>query len=90
MINSREAPVTLTIDFPDAEATALAAKARARGVSTEVYARQVLEHDIAPDWLRRSWESAAQDGLNRLSTDEIDAKIAASRKARNTARPQFS
>jgi plasmid stability protein len=83
MINWREPPVTLTIDLPDAEVTALAAKARARGVSAEEYARQVLEHDIAPDWLRRSWESAAQAGLNRLSMDEIDAEIAAARKARS-------
>ena len=90
MINSREALVTLTVNLPDAEATALAAKARARGVSTEEYARQVLEHDIAPDWLRRSWECAAQAALNRLSMDEIDAEIAAARKARNTARPQLS
>jgi plasmid stability protein len=83
MINWREPPVTLTIDLPDAEVTALAAKARARGVSAEEYARQVLEHDIAPDWLRRSWESAAQAGLNRLSMDEIDAEIAAARKVRS-------
>ena len=78
--------MTLTINLPDAEVTALAAKARARGVSAEEYARQVLEHDIAPDWLRRSWESAAQAGLNRLSMDEIDAEIAAARKARRESR----
>jgi plasmid stability protein len=82
MINWREPPVTLTINLPDAEVTALAAKARARGVSAEEYARQVLEHDIAPDWLRRSWENAAQAGLNRLSMDEIDAEISAARKVR--------
>ena len=54
MIDWSELPVTLTIDLPDAELTALAAKARARGVSAEEYARLVLEHDLAPDWLRRS------------------------------------
>ena len=75
--------MTLTIDLSDAEVTALAAKARARGVSAEEYARQVLDLDIAPDWLRQSWESAAQAGLNRLSMDEIDAEIAAARKARH-------
>jgi hypothetical protein len=83
MMSGRKPPVTLTIDLSDAEVTALAAKARARGVSAEEYARQVLEHDIAPDWLRQSWESAAQAGLNRLSMDEIDAEIAAARKARH-------
>ncbi|HXM45137.1 MAG TPA: hypothetical protein VN924_28120 [Bryobacteraceae bacterium] len=78
--------MTLTIDLPDAEVAALAAKARACGVSAEQYARQVLEHDLAPDWLRRSWESATQAGLNRLSMDEIDAEIAAARKARRESR----
>ena len=78
--------MTLMIDLPDAEVTALAAKARARGVSAEQYARQVLENDLAPDWLRRSWESATQAGLNRLSMDEIDAEIAAARKARREIR----
>jgi hypothetical protein len=82
MMSSREPPVMLTIDLPDAEVTALAAKARARGVSAEEYVRQVLERDLALDWLRRSWESAAQSGLNRLSMDEIDAEIAAARKVR--------
>ncbi|MGD0364839.1 MAG: hypothetical protein ABSC93_28510 [Bryobacteraceae bacterium] len=75
--------MTLTIDLPDAEVTALAAKARARGVSAEEYARQVLEHDLAPDRLRRSWESAAQAGLDRLSINEIDAEKATARKARH-------
>jgi plasmid stability protein len=74
--------MTLTIDLPDAEVTALTAKARARGVSAEQYARQVLERDLAPEWLRRSWESSVQAGLDQLSMDEIDADIAAARKAR--------
>lgn len=78
--------MTLTIDLPDAELTALTAKARAHGVSAEQYARQVLEHHLAPDWPRRSWEGAAQAGLNRLSMDEIDAEIAAARKARRESR----
>jgi plasmid stability protein len=78
--------MTLTIDLPDADVTALAAKARARGVSAEQYARQVLERDLAPDWLRRSWESATRAGLDRLSIDEIDAEIAAARKARRESR----
>ena len=78
--------MTLKIDLPDAEVTALGAKARARGVSAEEYARQVLEHDLAPDWFRRSWESATQAGLNRLSMDEIEAEIAAARKARRESR----
>ena len=38
--------MTLTIDLPDEEIKALAAKARAQGVSAEEYARLVLAHDL--------------------------------------------
>jgi plasmid stability protein len=80
--------MTLTIDLPDEQSAALAAKARARGLSSEQYARQVLENDIAPEWLQKSWESSRQEGLDQLSGEEIDAEIAAERKARREARPQ--
>ena len=79
--------MTLTIDLPDEQTTALAAKARARGLSTEQYVRLVLEHDLAPEWLRKSWESSKQAGLDRLSADEIEAEIAAARKARRESQP---
>jgi len=36
-----------------------------------------------PEWLRSSWQSAQKQGLDRLSPDEIDAEIAAARKARH-------
>ena len=45
--------MTLTIDLPDEDVTALAAKARAQGVSAEEYARLVLEHDLKSGPLRR-------------------------------------
>jgi plasmid stability protein len=80
--------MTLTIDLPDEQSAALAAKARARGLSSEQYARQVLENDIAPEWLQKSWESSRQEGLDQLSGEESDAEIAAERKARREARPQ--
>jgi len=38
--------MTLTIDFPDDQKAALLAKARARGLSAEDYARQVLQQDL--------------------------------------------
>jgi plasmid stability protein len=79
--------MTLNIDLPDEQTTALAAKARAHGLSTEQYARLVLEHDLAPEWLRKSWESSKQAGLDRLSADEIEAEIAAARKARRESQP---
>ncbi|HEY1949348.1 MAG TPA: hypothetical protein VGG97_20240 [Bryobacteraceae bacterium] len=76
--------MTLTIDLSAAQTAALAARARARGISAEQYAREVLEQDLVPEWLQQSWESAKQAGLNGLSMDEIDAEIAASRKRRHT------
>lgn len=80
--------MTLTIALTDEQTAALTAIARAKGLSPEEYARQVLEHDLAPDWLQRSWESAKQSGLDQLSMEEIDAEIAAARKERRNARLQ--
>jgi len=78
----------LTIDLSDEQSAALAAKARARGLSAEQYARQVLENDIAPEWVQKSWKSSRQAGLGEISGEEIDAEITAARKARREARPQ--
>jgi plasmid stability protein len=75
--------MTLTIELPEEQKAALAAKARALGVTTEQYARKVLEHDLVPEWLQRSWESSKQAGLNEISMEEIDAEIAAARKTRD-------
>jgi plasmid stability protein len=80
--------MTLTIDLPDEQKAALVAKARARGLSAEEYARQVLQRDLAPEWLQKSWESAKQGGLDRLSMEEIEAEIAAARKGRRESRLQ--
>ena len=74
--------MTLTINLPEDKTAALAAKARAKGLSAEEYALQVLEQDLAPEWLQRSWKSAKQSGLDQLSAEEIDAEIAAARNAR--------
>src|SRR5437868_5875568 len=35
-----------------------------------------------PDWLSKSWENAKRHGLDKLTTKEIDAEIAASRRNR--------
>lgn len=59
----------------------------ARGVSAEQYALPVLERDLAPDWLRKSWSSAKEAGLDQLSMDEIEAEIARARQARREAKP---
>ncbi len=80
--------MNLTIELPDEDVQALKAKATARGVSAEQYVLQVLEQDLAPEWLRKSWASAKETGLDQLSMEEIDAEIAAARKARREAKPQ--
>jgi plasmid stability protein len=80
--------MTLTINLPDDKTAALAAKARAKGLSAEEYARQVLEQDLVPEWLQQSWQSAKEAGLDQLSMGEIDAEIAASRKAKRKTRLQ--
>ena len=77
--------MNLTISIPDAEVHALEVKARAQGLSAEQYVLQVLERDLAPDWLRKSWTSAESAGLDQLSMDEIEAEIAASRRDRRSA-----
>ena len=73
--------MNLTIKLPDEDVQALKAKATARGVSAEQYALQVLEQDLAPEWLRKSWATAKEAGLDQLSLDEINAEIAAAREA---------
>jgi hypothetical protein len=45
-----------------------------------------LASALAPEWLQRSWESAKRLGLDRLSPEDIEAEIAAARKARRDRR----
>jgi plasmid stability protein len=78
----------LTIELPEDQKVLLAAKAQAKGLSAEAYAQQVLEHDLAPEWLRNSWETSKAAGLDQLSTEEIDAEIASARKTRLESRLQ--
>ena len=74
--------MNLTIQLPDQDVPALLAQASAQGLSAEQYALQVLEQNLAPEWLRRSWETAKQGGLDQLSPEAIDAEIAAARHGR--------
>ena len=69
----------LTVELPDELVLVLGAKAKTHGLSAERYAQCILEHDLMPGWLQKSWDSAKQTGLDRLSIDEIDAEIAAAR-----------
>ncbi len=79
--------MNLTIKLPDEDVAALKVKATAQGVTEEQYALKVLEQDLAPEWLRKSWAAAKESGLDELSTDEIDAEISAARRARHGANP---
>ena len=45
----RETAMTLRVDLPKEQTPALEGRAKARGASAEQYARQVLEHDLAPE-----------------------------------------
>ena len=78
--------MTLKIELPEDQTAALTAKAQAQGLSAEEYARQVLQQDLAPEWLKASWKAAREDGLDQMSMEEIDAEIAAVRKARRESR----
>ena len=40
-----------------------------------------------PDWLEKSWDSAKRHGLDKLTTKEIDAEIAAVRRNRRKQKP---
>ena len=75
--------MTLTIDLPEEEVTALAARAREQGVSAEQYARLVLERDLKPDTalqpisqtIREIWGEMPDDvraKLPRDGADEVD------------------
>ncbi|MBN8734212.1 MAG: hypothetical protein J0L64_26990 [Acidobacteria bacterium] len=79
--------MNLTITLPDPDSRVLQEKAHAQGLTPEQYARQLIERDLAPDWLRNSWSNAEQASLGQLSFDEIEAEIAAARRIRRTGNP---
>ncbi len=41
-----------------------------------------------PDWLQDSWDDAKRKGLDKLSMEEINAEIAASRRERRERKQQ--
>jgi hypothetical protein len=43
----------------------------------------VIPPGSVPDWLKESWGSASEAGLDRLSMEEIDAEIASARRQRH-------
>jgi hypothetical protein len=68
--------MTLTIDLPEEKVQALAAKARAQGVSPEQYVRLVLEDDLKPraqrsvsESIREIWSDIPADLRAELPRD---------------------
>jgi hypothetical protein len=56
----------------------------------EAISVRALSSAAAPEWLQKSWESAKRLGLDRLSSEEIDAEIEAARKARQNRRQSLT
>jgi hypothetical protein len=48
----------------------------------ETISLRVVDDARPPEWLESAWESARRAGVEGLSMEEIDAEIAAVRKAR--------
>lgn len=53
----------------------------------EAISIRTVAHASAPEWIQKSWESAEQLGLDRLSMEEIDIEIDAARKGRRSRQP---
>jgi plasmid stability protein len=62
--------MTLTIDLPDEQTAALTAKARARGISAEEYAREVLAHDLDPQ-PRHIWDTIPEN-MKQVPREDLD------------------
>jgi len=63
--------MTLRIDLPDDKTAVLAAKARERGLSSEQYARQVLENDLeAASGIQPIWE-VISDNMKRVPAEDL-------------------
>lgn len=67
----------LTIELSDEQKAVLSAKALARGLSTEQYALKVkvLEHDLVPEWLQKSWGTASFNRMTSCNGIVSDAQV---------------
>lgn len=66
---------------PDRKAAIERLLGRAIAENEEISVRTITSPS-PPDWLKQSWESAKRLGVDQLFTEDIDAEIAAARKAR--------
>lgn len=68
--------MTLTLDLSPEKETALKAKARARGVSAEQYALQVIDRDLdSPDRPRRHISEVIREIMSDVPPPEDFAKL---------------
>jgi len=66
---------------PDQKAAIERLLGRAIAENEQVSVRTVTSPS-PPEWLKLSWESAKRHGVDELSMEDIEAEIAAARKAR--------
>ena len=66
--------MTLTIDLSDEEVKALAAKAKAQGVSAEQYARLLLEQDLKAGPVQRPVSQSIREIWSDMPAD-VRAKL---------------
>jgi plasmid stability protein len=64
--------MTLTINLPEDEVAALAAKAQACGVSAEAYVRQVLERDLEEGRRAEPFWKAFTQRIHALPSEAFD------------------
>ena len=70
---------------PDQRLTLEGLLGRAIGEHEQISVRSI-NLPSSPDWLRKSWETAQEEGLDRLSEEEIEAEIVAARNSRRERR----
>ena len=66
---------------PDQKAAIERLLGRAIAENEQVSVRAIISPS-PPEWLKQSWESARRQGVDQLSMEDIEAEIAAARKAR--------
>jgi len=71
---------------PDQKVVIESLLGRSIAENEEISIRATTSPSAPPEWLQSSWQSAKEQGLDRLSMEEIDAEIAAARKARRESR----
>jgi plasmid stability protein len=63
--------MTLTINLPHEQETALKAKASAEGVSAEQYAQRLLEKDLEPGKPRRHISEVIRDNMRDITPEVL-------------------